>query len=843
MKYLFIKEMKKYPFFFVLLSFTLFLGTMSLVAISLIAGQVQDKLQNSAHELLTSDLAVSARRDLSFEELNLLNSILKKYPHSKYKVVDIYTMVMRKNSGLSRLVEIRATETSFPFYGSVKLLKGEFSSSKLYISKNLSDLWQLDVGEILKVGEVFLPVSGIVEEDTSLGLRGFSLAPRIYFPLDQLVQTGLLKPGATGGFSYHFKLQDPSEDEIKNIRTLIYQKIKDTAVKVTLPEDSSEQTGRVIKILTNFMSLSGLIGLILSLVGVFYLYQSHLMFRLRDFCLLNLYGLEKRKIVLGILLQFTLVFFFVFFIELFLIVPLYKISSPFFSSYLGLRLDFHQGLNLNGVMREIPFLYLLSLSILMPLLLGLLRTSMGLQLKSHKISLGKFRFWDFMPFTLILWFFSSYVSRSLKTGTLFFFSLILVFLVSTLMVKLLQWVLARVLKNRGLLVPSIESGVAFRSLMRSGHKMTLTFLSLTLGTTLISFILQLDTMILGEFSFDEKKPSLFIFDIQEEQLDPFLEFARMNGTPLTHVTPMIRARLEKVNGKKFVRNKADFDMRSNDDDEENRFRNNGLNLTYRNYLTDSEKIIKGSPFPQEENSQNRLPFISLEKRWSQRMNISLGDQLTFDIQGVEFEGIVRNLREVKWTSFYPNFFVTIEPGIIDNAPKTFLATFPSGSKESKLSLQRLSVSKFPNISFIDVEELVTKLTDLFKKSRQAVAMISWLSLFVGLLILYGLSHDQVYRRQYDLALLKSLGFSALQLRLNLLFEFGTVFLSSLGLGLFLGWLLSQAIGKEVFKLPIGVDWVSIFLPAVFISFLCLTTIILASWRSVREKPMVLLSDS
>ena len=79
MKYLFIKEMKKYPFFFVLLSFTLFLGTMSLVAISLIAGQVQDKLQNSAHELLTSDLAVSARRDLSLLELNLLNSILKKY--------------------------------------------------------------------------------------------------------------------------------------------------------------------------------------------------------------------------------------------------------------------------------------------------------------------------------------------------------------------------------------------------------------------------------------------------------------------------------------------------------------------------------------------------------------------------------------------------------------------------------------------------------------------------------------------------------------------------------------------------------------------------------------------
>jgi putative ABC transport system permease protein len=69
---------------------------------------------------------------------------------------------------------------------------------------------------------------------------------------------------------------------------------------------------------------------------------------------------------------------------------------------------------------------------------------------------------------------------------------------------------------------------------------------------------------------------------------------------------------------------------------------------------------------------------------------------------VEFEGIVHSIKEVKWTSFYPNFFVTIEPGAIEDAPKTFLAVVPAVQKERKLSLQRTSVEKFPNISFIDV---------------------------------------------------------------------------------------------------------------------------------------------
>jgi ABC-type antimicrobial peptide transport system permease subunit len=132
---------------------------------------------------------------------------------------------------------------------------------------------------------------------------------------------------------------------------------------------------------------------------------------------------------------------------------------------------------------------------------------------------------------------------------------------------------------------------------------------------------------------------------------------------------------------------------------------------------------------------------------------------------------------------------------------------------------------------------------LFEKSRQAIEVISWLSLAVGLVILYGLSHDQVYRRYYDLALMKSLGFTAGRLRLNLLYEFGTLFLSAMGLGLFLGWGIAQLIGREVFKLSPSVDWERILYPALLLTILCLATILISSWRAVRAKPRELLSDS
>lgn len=842
LKFFFLKEVKKYPLFFIILFFTLLLGTMGLVGISVVTGQVQEKLTKNANELLTSDLAVSARRELFPEEGESLNKILGNYPHERYKVIDIYSMVTHLGKDSSRLVEIRGTEEGFPFYGEIKVEDGTFSNDELFVSRDLADIWQVQPGEKLQIGDIVMEIRGIVEHDSSLGLRGFSLAPRIYVPLSRLDETGLLKPGATGSFAHHIKLKEFHPDKIKTIKSEIYKSIKDSSVRVTLPQDASRQTGRVINTLTNFMALSALIGLILSLVGVFYLYQSHLLARLKDLCLLNLHGLSKGQIITGIISQFTVVFILVILTETLLLVPLYKVLHPVLTENLGLELG--ETFNVTKALRDIPLLYGLSLFILVPLLFGLMRTEMGLKLKAQKLALGRFRFFDFLPFVLMLWLLSCYLGRSVRIGSIFFGSLLLVFLLSTLMVKGGQWLLRKFIGKKGLLLPTIENGIALRSLTRSGHKLTLSFLSLAMGATLISLILQLDRKIMTEFSLDSEKPSLFIFDIQEEQMEPLQELAENINSPLKYITPMIRARLEKVNDKPFVRKKRDIDLRAEEEEDgESQFRNNSLNLTYRGYLTDSERILEGTHFPPGGAPDDRLPYISLEKRWAQRMGIDIGDKLTFDVQGVEFEGIVLNIKEIKFTSFYPNFFVTIEPGIIDAAPKTFLAILPNGPKEVKLMFQRKAVEQFPNISFIDVGELVGKLTGLFEKSRSAIEVISWLSLAVGLVILYGLSHDQVYRRYYDLALMKSLGFSSTQLRLNLIYEFGALFLTAMSLGLFLGWLIAQIIGKEVFKVEYSVDWMRVLYPAIFLSLLCLATILVSSWRAVRAKPRELLSDS
>lgn len=839
-KFFLFREIKKFPFFFLLLFVTLLLGTVGLTGIKIVSKQVQGKLRENAHHLLTSDLVVSARRDLFVSEKESLTKIMEDIPHEMYRVIDIYSMITRKSSEQGRLVEIRAVEKKYPFYGVMNLDQGEFSTQKFYLSDDLAQLWGIHGPEDFQIGALKLKSVAVVTKDSSVGLRGFSLAPRVYVPLSLIEKSGLLKTGATGNYAYHFYLPSLAQEEIKELKRELHRVLKDAAIRIVLPEDSSAQTGRVMNILSNFMALSALIGLILSLVGIFYLYQSHLVARLKDLCLLHLYGLPKGMIVWGVIGQFSLVFFLVFIVQFLIFAPLYQFLVPFLSRALGMELAVKFDPRL--VMDQLPFLYLLTLTILMPLLFGLMRTPMGLQLKASKISMGRFRFYDFIPFMLCLFGYAGFLAQSWRTGSIFFAGLMLVFILSTGLIKLSQWFIKRTMLKDHLHFPGLEVALALRSIVRSGHRLTLSFLSLAMGATLISLILQLDYLIQKEFSQTTIRPGLFIFDIQEEQLPDLVVFSQKHKSPLDAITPMIRARLDLINGNKFVRGKSEFSIRDTEDDEESRARNTGLNLTIRGHLSNAEKIVKGRPFPVLNKNEDRLPYVSLEKRWAQRMGISIGDKLKFDVQGVPFEGVVRNFREVKWTSFYPNFFVSVEPGFIDEAPKTYLAVLPAGAAREKISYQQQAVTKFPNISFIDVEELVEKLSELFEKSRMAIELISWLSLGVGFVILYGLSHDQAYRRYYDIALMKSLGFSSTQLRLNLCYEFGLIFVLAMSLGFFLGWGMAQIIGIEVFKLGLSVSWIRIIFPALLLMFICLMTILVSSWRAIGARPKELLAE-
>jgi putative ABC transport system permease protein len=138
---------------------------------------------------------------------------------------------------------------------------------------------------------------------------------------------------------------------------------------------------------------------------------------------------------------------------------------------------------------------------------------------------------------------------------------------------------------------------AIKSLQR--RKSTSLVLFSTIGTAilLLNLLPQLKHSLKNEFLTNEKSqlPSLFIFDIQDEQIDSLKSIVKENNKEISQLSPLVRSRILRINGIAYER-KVDFNaFKTREEEREARFRNRGVNLTYRENLSSSETLVEGIP--------------------------------------------------------------------------------------------------------------------------------------------------------------------------------------------------------------------------------------------------------
>jgi putative ABC transport system permease protein len=317
---------------------------------------------------------------------------------------------------------------------------------------------------------------------------------------------------------------------------------------------------------------------------------------------------------------------------------------------------------------------------------------------------------------------------------------------------------------------------------------------------------------------------------------------------------MVRARLTAIDGQPVRASDAVKDSNAptavSRTGQARRLRTRRYNLTYRPALSTSEKLVEGRHFtagefqPQEAGgAKGALPELSLEVDFARSLGVGVGSRLTFDVQGVPVEGRVVNLREVRWNSFQPNFFVLFQSGILEDAPQIYLASVPRMPDAEREALQASIVERFRNVSVIDVTRSVKRLLALLSQLQWALTSTATLSLAVGLVLIFAIARDQARARRWEINLLKVLGADFAQIRSMLDIEFGVLGLMATAAGIGCSCLASAVLSTVVLEATWSPAWEPMLFTGVAIPIICVATARIAARGVLRERPLALLQSA
>lgn len=780
------------------------LGIIGLLLVESFRVGVEDKVSKNAKNFIASDLSISTRRVFDETQKKSIETYLSVHQYTYAHWIETYSLVSRSGENpMAKLADLNFVSKEFPFYGGVVLDQEGLKSAgdwgrlheapKAWISRDLS--WELGVktGESIKIGEIQFVVDGIITEDKFSSFRGFNLAPKVFLSYDFLNKTELIKYGSTATYTYAIKL--PSDQIQKKTQDDFRQLLPDRTIKITGPEESSQQISRSLRLLGDYLSLITLMTYLLSLIGLYYFTQHFLSQKIKTFSIYKAMGLKTSFLFKVNLTHLIVLTGMSVIVSTSLVAGVLPLLENFFSKLVGETLFFR--LSLLSIARILTLSLFGSVLALGPLIWGALQTPVAVVFQDLPAELKRIRFYYFIPLFLYIVVLTILLANSIKVGSLFLGALLLIIILGAICFKLVTLFFEKI-SNR----LDFINRHAVRTLGRYFTSSFTIFICLLMGMTLTIFIFQLERSLRSEFTqtSGDKKPDLFMFDLQDSQAPKFHQLVVEEKWKQTMFAPMVRARLLRINEEATQKEEksSDANFATREDENAERMRNRGVNLSYRQELSWSERVVAGTYNGSICHPEQKACEISLDQGYAKRLGAKLGDKLYFDVSGEEIVGVVTSLRSVKWTSFEPNFFILFQPGLLEDAPKTYLASFKVKTLEEKRAIFSKIALNFPNVSVLEVSEILKKITTIFDLMAVAIKFIAFLSLFVAIVVLVAVSFNHLDLRKREMTLYTMLGLKVQKIKKIYNREFSILIVLCTTLALLFGSGLTLTMMKFLF---------------------------------------------
>ena len=784
---------------------SIILGIAAVVSIQLFSETLKNNIQQQSKTLMGADFIIDSRQAPNERAQEIIDSL-----NPGAKEINFVSMIAFPKSGGTKLVRVRGLEGEFPFYGTIDSQPEAAASAYQEAGGALVDatlMLQFGVkpGDSVKIGAITIPVTGALKAIPGSTAVSSSVAPTVIIPYRFINATELLQFGSRKEYQFFYKdpLVDLSALE-KRLQPMLEAEDYDLDTHTT----TSARLGRSYENVSKFLNLAAFIALLLGCLGIASSVNIYIKEKIKAIAVLKCIGASRKQSFLIFLFQIAGI----------------GIIGGLIGTGIGVGLQELFPL----ILKEfLPFNVEISITVL-PLVTGVL---LGFCMSVLFALLPLIHTWYVSPLEVLRIGESPATKPKQARIVIFFFILLFLYLFS---LWLLQNPIYAIAFTLGVLVTfAVLAGVAYLAmrlvkvyfpkqasyttrqsllnLFRPNNQTLVLLVAIGLGTFLISTLYFTRDILISKTNIDSgmDNANIIALDVQPNQIEAVVNTFKANELPVLSNISLVTMRLHSIKGKTISAIRKDTTRQIRE-----WLLNHEFRTTYRDSLISSEQLMDGEWVA--EQTPNEPVKISISDNLIEEAQLSVGDKVVFNVQGVLMETEVGSIRKVDWARPQLNFMVVFPKGVLENAPQFNVLTTFAENEETSALFQRDLVAKFPNISVIDLRQVFTIVEDILDKVSWIINFMAFFSIFTGIIVLIGSVRNSKHQRIKESVLLRTLGSKNTQILKITALEY--LFLGAIGslVGIILAlagsFLLAVLVFKETF-VPSFVPFL-VFLPGI-----------------------------
>ena len=744
------------------------LAVACVLALGNISDRMEKGLSQQSREFLAGDRALRSSRPIP-------QAWLDEARQRGLKVGEQLTFAtMTFADDTPQLANVKAVDDLYPMYGELQTQPPGIKpqAGTVLLAPRLMALLNLKTGDEIDVGDARLRIAGEVIQEPDAGFNPFEMAPRLLMNTADVAKTGAVQPGSRVTWRVKF---GGTPAQLDGYEKWLLPQLKPEHKWYGLEQDEGA-LGKSLERSQQFLLLSALLTLLLAIAAVAVAMGHYCRSRYDLVAILKTLGAggaQLRRLIVGqwllvLLLSviaggaFGLLFESVL---IFLLKPVLPAALPPASLW--------------------PWLWAVGTVVVISLLVGLrpyrlLLATQPLRVLRRDAVANVWPLKFYLPVIVAV---AVLLLGWLMGGSMLLWAVLAGAVVLAALCGVVGWLLLNVLKR--LTLKALPLRLAVNRLLRQPWSTLSQLSAFSLSFMLLAMLLVLRGDLLDRWQqqLPPESPNYFLINIAPEQVTPVKKFLAEHQVTPESFYPIVRARLTQING-------------HSTDGNEDEALNRELNLTWQSQRPDHNPIVSGSWPPKADE-------VSMEVELAKRLNIRLGDSVTFMGDTQDFTAKVTSLRKVDWESLRPNFYFIFPQGALDGQPQSWLTSFRQENGSGMLTqLNR----QFPTISLLDIGAILKQVGQVLEQVSRALEVMVVLVTGCGILLLLAQVQVGMRQRHQELVVYRTLGAGKKLLRTTLWCEFAL-------LGLVSG--LVAAIGAEtalavlqttVFDFPWEPDW-------------------------------------